>query len=342
MTWLNYGASKAFGRKQSYVWLCLAAALLVVLIVPLLAGCQFGGSYPSKPILFVVPYAPGGGSDIMVRALDNIAQKHKIFPHPFAIENKSGGNGVVGKSYALSKPADGYTIVVVDDGNFYQPLLGEAPWTHKDFTYIARMVVDYNMVVVRSESPFKTLKELIDAAKQKPKSIKIAGTGTGGTDQTQLGQLSQLMGVEFTYVPFNSGGEVMTNLLGGHVDAAMANPSEAYSQMQAGKVRSLGISAPSRLADLPDIPTWKEQGIDLVVSQWRGIGGHKNMPKNAVDYLVANFKKIVETQDWKIDYLKKFQQADGFLTGQELEKQIEKEYAAAEEIFIKLGLIKKK
>jgi putative tricarboxylic transport membrane protein len=197
------------------------------------------------------------------------------------------------------------------------------------------------MVVVRAESPYKTFKELADAAKTKPKGVSIAGTGIGNTDQLQMVQIGKALGTEFTYASFNSGGEVMTNLLGGHVDAAMANPSEVWEQMRAGQVRALAITAPERLKDLPEVPTIKEQGVDLVLSQYRGIAGPKGLPADVVTVLETGFKKISDSPEWKSEYLDKFQQVNGFMGSAELTKYMDDEYKTNEALFKELGLYKK-
>jgi len=138
--------------------------------------------YPAKPILFVVPYAPGGGTDIMVRVIDRVGTQLKVLPQPLVIENKSGGSGVVGKSYAKNRPADGYTITCADDSSTVVDLFGNAPWPYNDFTYIAKLNRDYQMIVVRADSPYKTLKDLVTAAKAQPNGLKIAGTGVSQID----------------------------------------------------------------------------------------------------------------------------------------------------------------
>ena len=206
-----------------------------------------GRNIPAKPILFVVPYAPGGGTDIMVRVIDRVGTQLKVLPQPLVIENKSGGSGVVGKSYAKTRPADGYTITCADDSSTVVDLFGNAPWPYNDFTYIAKLNVDYQMIVVRADSPYKTMKDLVAAAKAQPNTVKIAGTGVSQIDVLHVAMFEKAAGVKFNYIGFDSGGQVMTNLLGGHVDSAIANPGEAYEQMRAGKVRSLGVSSEKRV-----------------------------------------------------------------------------------------------
>ena len=322
----------------------VAAALAVLSAACAGAGGPAGKpatKYPEKQITLINPNAPGGGTDIMFRNLDAVSQKIKAFPQSFVIETKTGGSGSVGKAAALAAKPDGYTLTVADDGNSYQQLGGDQPFKYDDFTYISRLVLDYNMLVVRNESPYKSFKEIMDAAKSKPKGISVAGTGVGNTDQLHLVQIGQKGGAEFNYASFNSGGEVLTNLLGGHVDAAIANPSEVWEQMRAGAVRGLVITSPERLKDLPDVPTLKDQGIDLSLSQYRGIAGPKNLPPEIVKVLEDGFKKISDSPEWKADYLDKYQQQNGYLNGAELKSYMDTYYKENEKLFGELGLLKK-
>ena len=308
------------------------------------AGCQAGANYPSKPILFVIPYAPGGGTDIIVRTFDKIATEIKALPQPMVIENKAGGSGVIGKSYAKDKPADGYTVMAADDSTSYTYLTGSTPWEYDDFTFIANIDRDYNMIIVKADSPFKTMQDLVAAAKAKPKALKMAGTGVGQVDNIHTILLEKNGGGAYTYVSFDSGGQVMTNLLGGQIDAALANPSEAFEQMRAGKVRALGISAPDRtsVSDpmFKGIPTWKESGVNLVAAQWRGIAAPPNMKKEQTDYLIAATKKVVESPQWKDQYINKYMQVSAFVTGDDFKKEVQTEVATFKPIFQDLGLYK--
>lgn len=296
--------------------------------------------YPARPISFIVPYAAGGGSDIMVRSLDKIAQDLKVFPQNFTVSNVAGGSGFTGKAQAYAKPADGYTLTIGDDSTIFGQLLGQAPMKYTEFTYVARMVSDPNMVVVLTGSPYKTLKDWIDAAKAKPKGVSVGGTGIGNADHVQLANIEKKVGASFTYVPFDSGGQVMTNLLGGKVDAAMANPSEAYEQMRAGKVRALGITTDKRISDLPDVPTLKEQGVDYVVAQFRGVAGPKGMPADVVAYLEEAFKRVAKSETWKTDYLTKYQQVDGYMGSAEFTAFMDTFFKEQEQAFKDLPSLK--
>ncbi len=323
----------------------VAIGTVAVVATLLLGGCQSGEKFPAKPITFVVPYAPGGGSDIIFRVFDKIAVDNKILPQNMVIDNKAGGSGVVGKSYGKEKPADGYTLITADDSTSYTYLAGQTPWEYDDFTFIANIDRDFNMIVVRADSPYKTLQDLINAAKAKPKDVKMGGTGVGQVDNIHTALVEKATGAKFTYVSFDSGGQVITNILGGQVDCAMANPSEAYEQMRAGKVRSLGISAPERQTNFADsifkdIPTWKEAGVNVATAQWRGVAAPPKMKKETQDQLIDIVKKVTETPAWKTEYIDKFMQVKAFVAGDDFKKEVQQEVATFKPIFQELGLYK--
>lgn len=318
-------------------------AVLLVAMALVWTGGARGADYPTRPVEFVVPYAPGGGTDIMYRQIVKVIEQQRLVPTALTINNRSGGSGVVGKSYAINKPPDGYTLVAVDQGNGQQELLGTATWDYrKDFTYIARMVTDVNLLIVRADSPYKTLAEFLAAARDKKGAISVAGTGTGGVDHIANISLNRATKVETTYVPFKSGGEVMTTLLGGHTVAAWANPNECINQLEAGQVKALGVAAEARLSLLPKIPTMRELGVDVVSTQWRAVGAPGNLPRHVVDFWVGVLDKVRHQEEWRKGYLEKSVLEDGWLTGAAFLKFVEEEYEVYKAVFNELGMLKKK
>lgn len=321
-------------------WTSLTAGALVLAVAAGPAAAQ----YPTRPVELVVPYAPGGGTDIMYRQIVKVIEQQKLVPVAVTVVNRSGGSGVVGKSYAINRPRDGYTLVAVDQGNGQQELLGNATWDYRrDFTYIARMVTDVNLLIVRKDSPYRTLEELLSAARAKGKGgLSVAGTGTGGVDHIANISLNRAARVDLTYVPFKSGGEVMTNLLGGHTDAAWANPNECIGQLEAGQVRALAVAAEQRLKLLANVPTMRELGFDVISTQWRAVGAGGNLPKPIVDYWVGVLDRVRQSQEWRQGYLRKKVLEDGWLTGEAFLKFVTEEYANYKAVFAELGMLKKK
>jgi putative tricarboxylic transport membrane protein len=307
-----------------------------------LPGGAWGQGYPARPIEIVVPYAPGGGTDIMVRQIVKVLEEQKLISVPVTVANRVGGSGVVGKSYAINRPADGYTLVAVDAGNWQQELQGNATWNfRKDFTYLARMVTDVNLLIVRKESPHQTLQEFLTAARAKGKGgLTVGGTNVGQVDHIANINLNKAAKVDLTYVPFKSGGEVMTNLLGGHVEAAWANPNEGIGQLEAGQVRALAVADEERLKGLNKIPTTKELGVAMVSNQWRALGGPGNLPKPVVDFWVQVLDKVRKTDTWKKGFLEKSVLEDGWLVGDAFLQAVDREMEVDKGVFAELGMLK--
>jgi putative tricarboxylic transport membrane protein len=316
--------------------------LMLGLLTALPTGA-WGQAYPTRAIEIVVPYAPGGGTDIMIRQIVKVLEEQKLVTVPVTVNNRTGGSGVVGKSYAINKPADGYTLVAVDAGNWQQELQGNATWNYrKDFTYVARMVTDVNLLIVRKESPINSLQEFLAAAKAKGKGgLSVGGTNVGQVDHIANINLAKASKVELTYVPFKSGGEVMTNLLGGHVEAAWANPNECIGQLEAGQVRALAVGDEERLKGLPKIATMKELGVVMVSNQWRALGGPGNLPKPVVDFWVNALDKVRKTDTWRKGFLEKSVLEDGWLIGDDFLKAVDREMAIDKAVFAELGMLKK-
>jgi putative tricarboxylic transport membrane protein len=320
-----------------------AFLVLVLGLLTALPGGAWGQAYPARAIEIVVPYAPGGGTDIMVRQIVKVLEEQKLVTVPVTVNNRTGGSGVVGKSYAINKPADGYTLVAVDAGNWQQELQGNATWNYrKDFTYLARMVTDVNLLIVRKESPINSLQEFLAAAKAKGKGgLSVAGTNVGQVDHIANINLAKAAKVDLTYVPFKSGGEVMTNLLGGHIEAAWATPNECIGQLEAGQVRALAVGDEERLKGLPKIATMKELGVPMVSNQWRALGGPGNLPKPVVDFWVNVLDKVRKTDAWKKGFLEKSVLEDGWLIGDDFLKAVDREMEIDKAVFAELGMLKK-
>lgn len=300
------------------------------------------GKYPTKPIDIIVPYSPGGGTDIMFRTIEKIISQYKLVPQPINIINKPGGGGAIGKAFCLSRPADGYTFTCFDIGTVSQQIDGKAKWDYrKDFSYIARLVSDINLLIVRKDSPYNDVKELVEAIKKKgPKSISIGGTAIGGPDQFANILLNKATKQQFNYVPYNSGGEVMTNLLGKHVDAAWANPNECVGQLEAKQVKILGVATEKRSPLFPDQPTIKEQGYDMISIQTRSMVSKAGIPPAVIDYWVTVLDKMRATPEWK-EYLKKFLLDDGWLVKDEFLKDADNDYKITKAIMDEMGMSKK-
>jgi len=323
-----------------------ALFLLLVLILVLvgLAGCQRAAetkktAYPEKPIEFVVPFSPGGGSDVMARTIAKIMEQEKILPQPLVVVNKPGGGGAIGWTYVAEKKGDPYVIATVSSSFWTTPLTENTPVNYRSFTPIAGIGLDDFLLLVKADSPIKDVKQVVEMAKAKPKSLKMGGTSTSD-DRVVTSLLEKKAGIQFNYIPFKGGGDVMTALLGGHVDLAWANPGEALSQIEAKKIRPIASASQNRLSKFPDVPTLKEMGFDVVFQQRRGIVAPLGIPEEAVKVLEAAFKKLTETTTWKKDYLEKNLITPDFMGSKDFAKALEDRNETYKSVYKDLGIIK--
>ena len=315
---------------------------LVVLLVAGGAGSVFAASgFPEKPITVVVAYSAGGGSDIFARTMTAAVEKDKLLPKPLVVENKPGGSGGIGYGYVAGKRKDPYFLVTVTPSFLTTPLIGNTPFKLKDFTPIANFAFDEFTLVVNARSKYKSLKEVIDDAKANPKKITMGGTALGGADSIAYYLIEKAAGVQFNYVVFNGGGEVNAAILGGHIDMALSNPGESLELYKAGKVRILGVFSEKRLAGAPDIPTLKEQGVDVVYVQNRGIVAPADIPADARKVLEQAFFIYTQTDTFK-KYCKDNMLTEAWLDGAAFGKFLEEWNGKYAVILRDMGLIKQK
>jgi tripartite-type tricarboxylate transporter receptor subunit TctC len=321
--------------------------MLVAALVVGLAGLWSGmaaaaGWQPTKPVEFNIPAGTGGGADIMARFLAPLFQKNKITSQPWIVVNRSGGAGAEGFLYMKGKAGDPNAVIITLSNLFTTPLATGVPFSWKDMTPIARLALDYFVLWVNAESPYKTAKEYFDAVKKEPGKFKMAGTGTKQEDQIITVQLEQAFGLKFAYVPFKGGGDVAVELVGKHVDSTVNNPAEAVSFWKAGKLRPLAVIDHERIP-LPDwdkIPTLKEAtGTDISYLMIRGIFAAPKVSKEVQDGYVDLFRKVTQTEDFK-KYLSDFALKPAFLSGPEFVKWLEEQDALHKDLMMKGGLIK--
>ncbi|MEE8541011.1 MAG: tripartite tricarboxylate transporter substrate binding protein [Desulfobacterales bacterium] len=299
----------------------------LVLSVP--ATDALAADYPSKTIEMVVWASPGGGSDRMCRTF--IKATEGIFSQSLYAVNKGGGGGAVGMSYVQGKPADGYTLLGVTNNLVFTPLTKpELKYSAKDFTPIIMWGFDAKAIAVKANGPYKTIEDFVNAAKKAPGKIKIGTFGLGTDDHIVGILLGKAAGATFGYVPFDSDGEQLAALLGGHIDATVTEVNQVAGQVSAGEVSVIAIAAGQRLADLADVPTLLDKGWDVVVPKFRGLVVKKGTPDAVVDYLISASLTSIQTPVFK-DYLTKSMIEPYFLVGQSFNELImkqEKEFGA--------------
>jgi putative tricarboxylic transport membrane protein len=318
----------------------LGIFVLVVLILSSgLRVAHGAANFPIKPITLVVHAAAGGGSDIFARTLSAAFDKEKLLPQPIVVENKPGGSGAIAFAYVGAKKGDPYFLLTSVTSFMTTPILRKSQITPKDFTPIANFAFDEYIVIVKSDSKYRSVKDLVDGAKAAPKNITVGGTQLGSADSICAYLLEKSAGVQFNFIVFNSGGEVNAALMGGHIDWAVANPGEALELAKAGKVRTLGVYAEKRLTGAPDVPTMKEQGYDVTYVQNRGLVAPADIPEEARKVYEAAFQKYLKTEIWK-NYLKDNLLTEAWMDGPTYGKWLEKEYGRYQGVLKEMGLLK--
>ena len=325
--------------------------LLWVLVASMVAGTgtPLSGTaaaaewQPTKPVEFNVPAGTGGGADIMARFISPLFQKNNITKQPWIVVNRSGGAGAEGFLYMKGKAGDPNAVIITLSNLFTTPMATGVPFNWRDMTPVARLALDYFILWVNADSPYKTAKEYLDAVKKEPGKFKMGGTGTKQEDQIITVQIEQgFPGVKFAYVPFKGGGEVCVEMVGKHIDSTVNNPSECVSHWKAGKVRPLAVIDSQRIPypEWDKIPTLKEAtGVDISYLMIRGIFAAPKVSKEVQDGYVELFKKVTDTEDFK-KYMTDFALKPAFLSGPELVKWLEEQDALHKELMKKGGLIK--
>lgn len=276
----------------------------------------------------------------MARMMQSVIEREKMLPVVVAVVNRPGGSGAIANAYIAGKKGDPHFWLTATTTFIQVPLQNKSKYNYKDFTPLTNLAYDDFLIIVRADSPYKTMKELVEAAKKKPGQLKVGGTHAPGVDAVIAFLIEKETGTKFNYIPFRSGGEVMVALLGGHVELAAANPGEALAQMEAKKVRVLGATTGKRLASAPDIPTLKEQGINVVFQQFRSIAAPKDISAAAIKYYEELFKKLSDSKVWKEKYIQENMLTQDYTTSAETYKLWEAQSNMYAKIMKEMGIIK--
>ena len=278
---------------------------------------------PTKTLEVIVHTAPGGGNDLLARAVAQMLEKEKLLPVRMQVINKPGGNGAVAAAALSEKKGESNTLGFITSVWIANPLTtSEAKVTLQDLTPVANLLREPAMFAVRADSPYKTLKDFIEAARAKPGELKQSGGSVTSRDNIIRQTLQTSTGTKWAFVSFQGGGERLAALLGGHVDMMVIEPQEAGEQIRAGKLRVLAQLADKPLPSYPNVPTLKQAGYDVVATpQIRAVVAPPGMPKEALAYYEDLFLKLSQTASWK-KYVEDYQLEDSYSTGTDLGKSI--------------------
>lgn len=296
---------------------------------------------PDRAVEIAVSSAPGGSNDRIARTLQRIIQEQKLVPVPVSVLNKPGGNQTISRVYINQNPGDAHYMDIGNPTLIANTIAGRQQYT--DFTPIALLVNEFSAFSVRADSPLQNAKDLVAQLKKDPDSIAIGVSNRGGTNHLAISLLAKAGGVDprrLKVVVFKTNAEGITALLGGHIQLVSSAVGTAVGRMRDGKTRILSVSSTERLGgDLAQVPTLREQGYDVSLSNWRAIIGPKGLSAAQVSYWENVLEKVVATDEWKALLSKYF--LDGhFLRGREFGEYMKKEYGETKTIMTELGLVK--
>jgi len=279
----------------------LSRPILLTALALLASAVVFAQPYPSGPVKVIVPFTAGSATDILARVMAD--QFSKSMGQPFVVENRPGAGGIVGTQQAKNAAPDGYTLIMAGSGPFginpgvyshlpYDPL--------KDFALIGNIGLTPQCIVVGASTPYKTLKDLVAAAKAKPGEITFASLGNGSTSHLTMEAFQSAAGVKMNHIPFKGSAEAQTQVIGGNVASMSDTIPGVLTQVKAGKLRALGVAIPKRSPFIPDVPTVAEQGYRGFESVgWIGLGAPAKTPGPILDKLNAEIRKMLDSPEVK-------------------------------------------
>jgi putative tricarboxylic transport membrane protein len=322
------------------LWLIISAALM-----PLLAALSLHAaeSYPNKPILFITHSGPGGGMDTMLRRITDVMAKEKLVSQQMRVENIQGGSGAKAMTALVKRKGDDHVLAGMTSVWVAAPLISpEIKVSYKDMTPVALLGLDPNLLVVRADSPFKAMKDLLDFAKANPNKVKQAGASVTSTPNFDRLAIAETTGAMWDYVAFASGGEAITAVLGGHVDLVIGQPADMGGHLKAGALRPLASFSESRLAGYPNVPTLRESGVTARVSRGtvRGIVAPPDIPGSAVQYWEDVLRKLTKTQGYQ-QFSSEIELFPKFLTSKEFRQFLDEETESLSKSLARLGEVKK-
>jgi putative tricarboxylic transport membrane protein len=304
---------------------------------------------PQKSVEIIVAAGAGGASDQMARMLQAAIQKHQLIKEPVIVSLKGGASGAEGLMDMKATAGDPHKFIIAYSLIYTLPLAAKIPFNWRELSPVAIVAMDEFILWTNSSASYKSVKEFIDAAKASSEPFKVGGTGSKREDQIITSFVEKKSGVKFSYLPYKSGGEAATQLVGNHSAANTNNPSENLEVWRAGQVRALCVFANERMAyktkvtadqSWNDIPTCKEEGLDVSYSMLRGIFLPPGATEEQTAFYVDLFKKISETPEFK-EYMEKQALKPVFLTGKEMTDFLEKDEALHTQLMTEAGFVQK-
>ena len=317
-------------------------AALAALCMLIAGGAHAQTSWkPERPVELIAMNAPGGGSDRTLRIMAKIMQQMQLLPVAANVVNKPGGGGTVAYNYLNTHPGDAHYLQMASKSLLTNHIAGSGP-SYTEFTPVAFLFGEYIAVTVKPDSPLRSGRDIIERVKKDPGSITFGiATSLGNPNHQAVATALREAGVDIKRlknVIFPSGGAASTAMMGGHVDVVPITAGFAAQMARQGQVRVLAVTAPGRLTDvLASVPTWKEQGYDVVVSNWRAMVGPRGMTPPQIAYWEQAFQRFVESEEWKKELETNFW-ASEYLRSAEARKYLDQDNAQVRAFLVELGL----
>jgi putative tricarboxylic transport membrane protein len=331
--------------KRPATWLTRrAVTALVALCAVLAGGAQAQTAWkPERPVELIAMNAPGGGSDRTLRIMSKIMQQTQLVPVAVNVVNKPGGGGTVAYNYLNTHPGDAHYLQLASKSLLTNHIAGNGP-SYTEFTPIAFLFGEYIAVTVKPDSPLKSARDIVERLKKDSGSLTFGiATSLGNPNHQAVATALREAGIDIKKlknVIFPSGGAASTAMMGGHVDIVPITAGFAAQMARQGQVRVLAVTSPGRLADvLATVPTWREQGYDVIVSNWRSMVGPRGMTEAQVAYWEQAFKRFVESDEWKKELETNFWTSE-YMRSAETRKYLEQDNAQVRAFLAELGLAK--
>ncbi|MFZ9560713.1 MAG: Bug family tripartite tricarboxylate transporter substrate binding protein [Burkholderiales bacterium] len=317
--------------------------LLIVAAMALALPAQAQKTWsPSRNVEIVVGSAPGGSNDKTARAVEKAIVESKLIPTSLSVVNKPGGGSTIAFAYVRQRKGDPHTLLVGTTALLTNQIVGTSTVSYQDFTPIASMFNDYVVFAVNANSPIKTGKDLIAKLKENTASVSIGfATALGSHNHIAAGLLAKSIGVNarnLKAIAFKGSAEAITQVMGGHIDMVTTAAGNVANHVAEGRLRVIGISSAKRFPGaLAHVPTWKEQGANVVYGGWRAIMGPREITPAQVAYWEDVLRKVTATQEWKEDLERNFW-SDDFGTSAQFRKDLDKDYADIKSVLVDIGL----
>jgi putative tricarboxylic transport membrane protein len=318
--------------------------LIAALFAVFASAAAAQGWSPQKNVELVVPNPPGGSNDKTARTVERIVVGRKLIPTTLSVVNRAGGGGSIAYTYVQQHAGDPHYLVVAGPALLTNHITGASKLHHTDLTAVASLFDDYTVFAVNADSPIKTGKDLVDRLRKDPKSVTIGFSPLlGSHNHIAAGLLMKAIGGnvrDLKVVAYKGSADAIPNLMGGHIDLVTTAAGNIAPHVASGKLRVVALTAPKRLAGaLANVPTWKEQGVDVVFGAWRAIFAPKGLTAQQTAYWEGVLRKATTAPEWKDD-LEKNYWANVFVSGAQFSKELEQDYSGMKAILNDLGLAK--